>query len=44
MRFRKITDYYPKLNKDEKVIWINFDKCAGYLDLKTGKYRGYGCD
>ena len=46
MMFRKISDFWPqyKQSNDKKVIWINFDYCGGYIDLKTGVYRDYGCD
>ena len=46
MRFGKNTDDLRNVKNitEEKVIWIHHDFCWGYIDLKTGKYHGRGCD
>jgi hypothetical protein len=36
--------YFPIEDRDKKALWISWDKCSGYVDLKTGKFREYGCD
>ncbi len=44
IRFGNKSELFSRTKADERVLLIYHDFCAGYVNLKTGKYTAFGCD